>query len=152
MRPAVVLLAAFFTLSGCRASRGGNITANGISISHAVVPASPSPTDASAFMIIDNRGTAADSLAGVSSPEAEMVMLHQMVGNRMEMVDGIALPAGARVPLTPGGYHLMLHGLARPAAAGDTVTLRLEFARAGTLVVRAPVLRYSDAVEAVSPR
>lgn len=102
-------------------------------------------------MVIENRGTEPDSLAGVGSPDAEMVMLHQVVENRMEMIEGLAVPADASVRLAPGGYHLMLHGLARPAAAGDTITLQLHFARAGDLMVRAPVLRYTDAVEEVSP-
>ncbi len=118
-------------------------------VSHAVVPASPSPTDASAFLVLENRGTSPDSLTGVTSPDAESVMLHQTVAQGMEMVDGVAIPAGGRVTLAPGGYHLMLHGLTRPAAAGDTLALRLQFVHAGELLVRAPVLRYTEAVEEV---
>lgn len=144
----VVMLAA---ITACHPSRGGSAASGAIRISHAVVPASPSPTDASAFMLIENQGAAPDSLTGVSSPDAETVMLHEMVDNRMEMVEGLAIPAGASVLLAPGGYHLMLHGLARPAAAGDTITLQVHFAQAGELVVRAPVLRYTDAVDEVSP-
>jgi copper(I)-binding protein len=132
---------------GCRPARGGSAASATISIGHAVVPAPPSPTEASAFMTIDNRGTAPDSLTGVSSPEAEMVMLHEVVAHRMAVVDGLALPPGGRVMLALGGYHLMLHGLTRPLATGDTVTLEVRFAHAGHLTVRAPVLRYSDAVE-----
>ena len=142
----VVILAA---IAGCHPARGGSATTGTLHISHAVVPASPSPSDASAFMLIENQGTTPDSLTGVSSPDAETVMLHQTTGQGMDMVDGVAIPAGGRVPLAPGGYHLMLHGLARPAAAGDTITLRLLFAEAGDVVVRAPVLRYTEAVEEV---
>ena len=144
----VVILAA---IAGCQPSRGGSAASGTLYVSHAVVPASPSPTDASAFMLIENQGATPDSLTGVSSPDAETVMLHEMVDNRMEMVEGLAIPAGASVLLAPGGYHLMLHGLARPAAAGDTITLQVHFAQAGELVVRAPVLRYTDAVDEVSP-
>jgi copper(I)-binding protein len=145
----VVILAA---IAGCRPSRGGSATAGALHISHAVVPASPSPSDASAFMLIENQGAAPDSLTGVSSPDAETVMLHQTAAQGMEMVSGVAIPAGGRVALAPGGYHLMLHGLARPAAAGDTITLRLRFAETGDVVVRAPVLRYTEAVEEVPSR
>jgi copper(I)-binding protein len=101
-------------------------------------------------MVIDNAGATPDSLLAVISPDAEMVMLHEMVDDRMERVDGLVVPANARVLLVPGGYHLMLHGLTRPAAAGDTITLQVHFAQAGELVVRAPVLRYTDAVDEVS--
>ena len=38
---------------------------------------------------------------------------------------------GARVELKPGSYHLMLIGLKRALAPGQTVTLTLEFERAG---------------------
>jgi len=141
--------AAALALAGCRPPRGGTATSPTIAITHAVVPASPSPTDASAFLVIQNRGDAPDSLTGVGSPDADMVMLHETVGQRMEMLGGVAVPAGGRVVLAPGGYHLMLHGLTHRAAEGDTLTLELEFARAGTLRVRAPVLRYTEAVEAV---
>jgi copper(I)-binding protein len=145
------MVASALAVLGCRASRGGSAASATMALSHAVIPASPSPTDASAFMVVTNRGAAPDSLTGVGSPDAEMVMLHQMVENRMEMIEGVAVPAGARVRLAPGGYHLMLHGLARPAAVGDTLTLQLHFVRAGELTVRAPVLRYTDAVEEVAP-
>ncbi|MEZ4413722.1 MAG: copper chaperone PCu(A)C [Gemmatimonadales bacterium] len=136
-------------IAGCHPSRGGSAASGTIRISHAVVPASPSPTDASGFMVIDNQGTTADSLIGVSSPDAEMVMLHQTTEQGMDMVDGVAIPAGGRVPLAPGGYHLMLQGLTHQAAVGDTITVRLVFSKAGDVVVRAPVLRYTEAVEEV---
>jgi len=102
-------------------------------------------------MIIVNGGAETDSLMGASSPDADTVMLHTMVNARMEMVAGVPIPAGGRVALAPGGYHLMLHGLAHPAAVGDTLTVQLRFRGAGTLAVRAPVLRYTEAVQAVSP-
>jgi len=118
--------------------------------SHAAVPAPPAPTEASAFLTLDNRGSAPDTLLGVESPQAGGVMLHEMVGGRMEMVTAIPLPAGRQVRLVPGSYHLMMHELTGPLAAGDTVTLTLRFARADPVVVRAPVLRYTEAVEAAT--
>ncbi len=146
-----MVAASALTLLGCRSPRGGSATAGAISVRHAVVPASPSPTDASAFMVIDNDGAVPDSLTAVSSPDAEMVMLHETVGQQMEMVEGVTVPPGGRVLLVPGGYHLMLHGLSRQATVGDTLTLRLQFLGAGALLVRVPVLRYTDAVDEVSP-
>jgi hypothetical protein len=74
-------------------------------------------------------------------------MLHSVTAGRMETVEWLAVPPGERVTLAPGGYHLMLHGLRHAVAAGDTLTLRLRFSGAGELVVRVPVLRYSEAVE-----
>ena len=47
---------------------------------------------------------------------------------RMRAVQRIALPAGRKVELKPGGYHVMLVDLKQPLAKGDKVplTLRVE--------------------------
>ena len=147
-RGAFLLVAA--VLAACRPDRGGVATAGGISITHAVVPAPPSPSEASVFLAIDNLGLAADTLTAARSPDADSVLLHEVVGNRMRVAATLAISPGGPVRLAPGSYHLMLHGLTRKLAAGDTVTLALHFARAGSATVRAPVLRYTEAVEEVS--
>jgi hypothetical protein len=68
----------------------------------------------------------------------------------MEVAAVLAIAPGGPVRLAPGSYHLMLHGLTRRLVVGDTVTVELRFARAGLVTVRAPVLRYTEAVEEVS--
>jgi periplasmic copper chaperone A len=68
-------------------------------------------------------------LVGVASPIAKSVQIHESeMANgvmRMKAVDFVALPAGKRVELQPGGYHVMLLGLVRPLGAGDSVALTL---------------------------
>jgi periplasmic copper chaperone A len=68
-------------------------------------------------------------LVGVASPIAKSVQVHESeMANgvmRMKAVDFVALPAGKRVELQPGGYHVMLLGLVRPLGAGDSVALTL---------------------------
>ncbi len=63
----------------------------------------------------------------VQSPAAKSVGIHatESHGGVMQMhaVDSLALPAGKAVELKPGGYHVMLEGLARPLVAGDKVPL-----------------------------
>ena len=147
-RGAVLLMAA--VALACRPDRGGAATAGDISIRHAVVPAPPSTSEASVFLSIDNLGLAADTLTAASSPDADSVLLHEVVGKRMQAAARLAIPPGGPVRLAPGSYHLMLHGLTRRLVAGDTVTLALHFARAGSAAVRAPVLRYTEAVEEAS--
>ena len=87
-------------------------------------------------------------LVSASSPMATAVELHQMAmdGNVMTMralPDGLPLPAGKPVALTPGGHHLMLMGLTQPLKAGDTVTVMLVIESADrqreTLEIKAPV-------------
>jgi periplasmic copper chaperone A len=77
----------------------------------------------------------ADRLTAAATPAAQKAELHSMTmdGNVMKMrqVDGIDLPAGQAVTLKPGGYHIMLTGLAQPLTEGQTFPLTLTFDKAG---------------------
>ncbi|MYM96558.1 copper chaperone PCu(A)C [Duganella vulcania] len=82
-----------------------------------------------AFMTLTS---AQDSrLVGASSPAAGVVEVHEMkmVGDvmRMRQIDGLALPAGQPVQLSPGGYHLMMMQLKQPLSNGEKIPLTLEF-------------------------
>jgi copper(I)-binding protein len=146
-RTAAALAAATLVLAaGCRGSRGGSAVQGDIAVSHAVVPVPPSRTEASAFMVIENTGDAALTLVEATSPDADSVGLHHDIGGQMQSVRQIDLPAGSRTRLVPGGFHLMLEGLTRPLALGDTVTLHLTFAPSGAVTIRAPLLTYTDAI------
>ena len=87
-------------------------------------------------------------LVAVSSPVAGVVEIHEMKmeGDVMKMralPDGLALPAGQAVELSPGGYHVMLMELKQSLNAGDTVaaTLTVEDAdgKREQIEVQAPV-------------
>lgn len=85
-----------------------------------------------------------DRLVAVSSPDAAKGELHEMttedgIMRMRELPNGLALPAGQAVRLQPGGDHIMLMGLTRPLAAGDTVSLTLTFEHAEPQGVRATV-------------
>ncbi len=58
---------------------------------------------------------------------------------KMRPVDGLDLPAGKPVTLKPGGYHIMLTGLAKPLQEGQSFPLTLEFAKAGAREVTVSV-------------
>ena len=132
--------------TSCRPSLGSSAELGSLAVTHAAVSAPPAGAPAPAFLRIANHGSATDTLLGVVSPDADAVMLHAMVGGQMQSLPLLALPAGGEVRMRPGSYHLMLEGVRRPLAAGDTVTLVLRFAAAGELAFLVPVLRYSDAV------
>jgi periplasmic copper chaperone A len=89
---------------------------------------------AAAYVTVES--TAGDRLTGASTPAAQKADIHEMTmeGNVMKMrqVDGVDLPAGKPVTLKPGGYHIMLTGLAKPLQEGQTFPLTLDFAKAGT--------------------
>jgi copper(I)-binding protein len=109
------------------------------------------------YATLRNNGSAADRLIGASSPLADHVGLHQtyrlsvqsaakpMDGmpaddmlTSMRAVSSISIPAHGTTLLSPGGYHLMLD-LRRQIAAGETIPLRLHFARAGWIATRVVV-------------
>lgn len=96
-----------------------------------------------AYMTLVNRGTETDRLVGASTPNADKVELHMVEREgdvmRMRQVAAIDLPAGQRVALAPGGYHVMLLGLKGPLKQGETVPLTLTFARAGAVEVQVPI-------------
>jgi len=83
------------------------------------------------FMQISNPGSESITLVGGSS-DAGMVEIHETVmgddGMQMQEIDaGIEIAAGSSVILQPGGLHVMLMNLSEGVAAGDEITVDLEF-------------------------
>ncbi len=103
----------------------------------------PGQQVAGGFMKIENKGGTADQLISASSPVAGEVQLHEMSmeGSVMKMrqVKDITVPAGGAVELKPGGLHLMFMNIKSPLTAGESVPVKLKFARAGEVEVRMPV-------------
>ena len=91
------------------------------------------------FMAITNRGTAPDRLVAITCAEAQSTELHRTVMQngvmKMLPVQGLLLPPGGTVRLAPGGYHLMLIGLAKALSPGQATPCTLHFAHAGPLAV-----------------
>jgi len=102
----------------------------------------PGQMVAGGFMKVENRGVV-DLLVSASSPAAGEVQLHEMAmeGNVMKMrqVKDIPVPAGGSVELKPGGMHLMFMNIKAPLVAGDTIPVKLKFAKAGEVEVKFPV-------------
>jgi copper(I)-binding protein len=137
--------------ASCRPSRGGPVVTGTLRITHAVVTAS-TDGEASAFLVMENRGDTGSSLMGARADVTDSIQMHNDVGGQMQPVAQIPVPAGGRVLLAPGHDHLMLEGLRHPLAVGDTVALELLFNPGGVVTVRAPVLRYTEAVSALPIR
>lgn len=83
---------------------------------------------------------AGDALVAAAAEIAEDAQLHEIAtvdGSAMmrEVAGGIAIAPGGSVSLRPGGYHVMLLGVAEPPAPGETFALTLEFERAGRVTV-----------------
>lgn len=86
---------------------------------------------------------ASDRLVAAASPVARKASLHvsRMVNGVMEMdpVPSLPVAPGQPLRLAPGGYHIMLEGLAHPLAAGSHFPLTLSFAKAGKVTVTVTV-------------
>lgn len=100
------------------------------------------PTSAAAYFTLANSG-GRDRLVSIKAPVGK-ASLHEtsMAGGIMrmrELSEGIEVPAGATVRLSPSGKHVMIEGLAKPLAAGSSIRLTLTFERQGKVTIIAPV-------------
>jgi copper(I)-binding protein len=99
---------------------------------------------AAIYFSILNKGRTADALVSASSSATANAMVHRSVltGNivRMEMPGVVELAPGAHLTFAPVGYHVMLEALKQPLTEGSTISLTLNFAKAGKVTLAIPVL------------
>ncbi|GGD07111.1 copper chaperone PCu(A)C [Aquisalinus flavus] len=92
-----------------------------------------------AYGTISNQGDEPDRIVSLASPIAEVVELHESIEqdgrSMMRPVNGLEIPAGDEVILEPGGYHVMLIGVAGPLVEGETYDITITFEKAGDLSV-----------------
>lgn len=95
------------------------------------------------YFTITNLGSMPAHLVGIKTPAAENIEIHytEMTDNvmRMHQVDTLTIASGQSFDFKPGGYHLMLHGIASPLKVGDIVPVSLEFEQAGMVEINVPV-------------
>ena len=109
--------------------------------SRATLPKAPT---GGAYFTVINTGTTDDRLVSATSTVAGEVQMHDMkiensVASMRELPDGIVMPAGATVVLTPNGTQLMLTHLTHPLVQGDTLPLTLTFENAGSITLEVPI-------------
>lgn len=137
MKPLFVLLALLLANTTATAAEPA---ARNISITQAYsYPTAAPGIPGVGFLTLTNTGKKADRLLAVSSPVADSVEIHQSrvengVMQMRALTQGVELPAGQSVALSPGALHLMLFELSTPLAVGDQVPLRLTFERAGQVM------------------
>jgi copper(I)-binding protein len=99
---------------------------------------------AAAYVTLVNDSTKPALLLSVSSPAAGNVNVHKTVkdGEVMKMVpaDSLEIPAGERIEMKPGGYHIMLMELRQAIRKGETLDLALEFAGGAVIDISARVM------------
>ena len=122
-------------------SRAEDVKAGDIVISQAWSRATPNGAKIGAgYLTIENKGSAADKLVGVTGDVSSRIEVHEMSMNngvmRMRPVDGgVTIDPGKTVKLAPNGYHLMIMDLKGPLKQGDKLPLTLQFEKAGKVAV-----------------
>lgn len=95
------------------------------------------------YLTIKNTGAEDDVLVGITTNAAENVQLRKVtsvdVPQFLDLKDGLKIPAGKTVRLSPTGTHVALKGLTGQMQKGQKIDLRLEFKKAGTVEVTAVV-------------
>ena len=118
-KPLIEVAAAIaLTLSAILALAPG-AQASSVMVMKAYARASATPTaeTGAAYVSLMAHGEA-DRLVAVSTPAAKMAGLHETVLQdgvmKMQHVDALDIPANGQLRMKPGGYHIMLMGLATP--------------------------------------
>lgn len=121
--------------------RAEDVKAGDLVISQAWSRATPNGAKVgTGYFTIENKGTAADKLVGVTGDVSPKIEVHEMSmsGGVMKMrpVDGgLTIDPGKTVKLAPSGYHLMIMDLKGPLKQGDKLPLTLQFEKAGKVAV-----------------
>lgn len=95
---------------------------------------------AGGYLTITNTGSSPDRLLSISSDISAEAELHEMgvkdgVMTMRPVSGGLEIPAGGKLALAPGGYHLMFIGLKQQPKQGETFSATLTFEKAGTVTV-----------------
>jgi periplasmic copper chaperone A len=95
---------------------------------------------AGGYMTITNTGSEPDRLIGGTFQLAGRFEVHEMavtggVMTMRELAQGLDIPAGGKVELRPGGFHVMFMDLRGQVREGQPIKGTLVFQRAGTVEI-----------------
>jgi periplasmic copper chaperone A len=135
-----ILLAAL--LIGLLPAAWAQSPGNGMSVDHPWSRASSSATGV-VYLTLANGSAADDRLVTAATPVADKAEIHESYNDngvmKMRPIAGVAIKAGGKAVLKPGGLHIMLFGLKQPLAQGQSFPLTLTFEKAGKLEVTVAV-------------
>lgn len=114
----------------------------GLAVSDAYAFAAQQGGDFGTFMVVSNTTSKDDAVVSVKTTVSNRAELHTMVmdgkgGMMMQQTPSIPIPAGGKVELKKGSFHIMVFGLNKTMAVGDKfpVTLRTQSGKETTVQV-----------------
>ncbi|MBA4070531.1 MAG: hypothetical protein C0497_01655 [Gemmatimonas sp.] len=142
LRP--IVLVSFMALAACGGPDTPAVAVRPLDVQGAWVRPADSGLVSAAYLVIINRDTAPVTFIGAASPLAESVSLHETMemGGMVHMMpldSAQVIASNDSLVLAEGAKHLMMTGLRRRLAAGDSLPLMLSFAGNQTVVVSAAV-------------
>ena len=121
------------------AAGSGGAETDPIVVSGAYVREPASPDVAAAYFTVYNTTGADDTLTKVSTGAGADAELHANDSMTVTL-GGLRIPAHSSVTLSPGKGHVMIERIYGTLNPGQTVDLELDFAKAGPVIVSAPVI------------
>ncbi len=125
-----------------------------VSVVGAYVRAPVPPTRlAAAYFTVYNTTSSPDRLLSVQTGAGATAVLHVgTAGGAMSAMsaNGVEIPAHGHLTLSAGKGHVMIGGLFGPVVAGQTVDITVQFEKAGTVNVVAPVIGVGAPVPAAA--
>lgn len=113
--------------------------AGDITISHPQARPNLPNRPSAGYMTLSNQGTSADTLLSVASETFGTIEMHTVSEKdgvlHMMPIKVIAVPAGGKVALEPGGMHLMLFDAKQRLKIGDSFKASLTFEKTGEVTV-----------------
>jgi copper(I)-binding protein len=140
-RSGIVVLALALSFAGLHGAFAHEFKLGDLEIDHPWSRATPPGAQvAGGYFTVVNHGGEADRLVSVTSDISAKAEVHEMavkdgVMTMRPVEGGLEIPAGGKLELKPGGYHLMLMGLKHPAKQGESFPATLTFEKAGSVTV-----------------
>lgn len=133
MKKIIIAFFVLFTMPMVSNAQEGDIVVSGEWARPILIAGRPG----GAYFHIQNNGDNADKLISVTSSVSPRVEIHEHTMKdgvmKMSQVMALDVPAGGKVELKPGGYHIMIFDTATKYGPGDTIDLKLNFEKAGTI-------------------
>lgn len=102
-----------------------------VAISDGWIRAAPKTEVNAGYMTLVNSGQESVTLIDLVSNAFDGIDIHEMATTdglmTMREIEGLVIPAGGRVELSPGGTHLMMRNPKQPIVAGEEVEITLMF-------------------------